>query len=115
MSAMQQTFRRGSPGEERTSTVAEVEAREALYVAGGGRRRLVANNLSVLAYTRGFTLWHYRAGDTLLRTVRERGFFDDALEMFVPGDMVMVSAADGGTVLLIASTSGGEAITMPLS
>lgn len=70
-------------------------------------------NLSVLAYAQGFTLWHYRASTLPLRRVGERGFFDDAADMFASGDMVLVSAADGGRVLFVTTTAGGVA-TAPL-
>ncbi len=68
-------------------------------------------NLSVLAYAQGFTLWHYRAAASPLARVGEHGFFDDAAEMFAAGDMVLVSAADGGRVLFVTTTMGGVATT----
>ncbi len=71
-------------------------------------------NLSVLAYAQGFTLWHYRADALPLRDVGEHGFFDEAAEMFAAGDMVMVSATDGGRVLFVTATAAGVA-TAPLS
>ncbi len=71
-------------------------------------------NLSVLAYAQGFTLWHYRAGTAQLGRVAEKGFFDDAADMFAAGDMVMVSAAEGGRVLFVSSTEAGVA-TAPLA
>lgn len=72
-------------------------------------------NLSVLAYAQGFTLWHYRAGVALLSRVAEKGFFDDAADMFAAGDMVLVSAAEGGRVLFVTGTEGGNVVTAPLS
>ena len=71
-------------------------------------------NLSVLAYAQGFTLWHYRAGAAALDRVAEKGFFDDAADMFAAGDMVMVSAAGGGRVLFVTGTEAGVA-TAPLA
>ena len=71
-------------------------------------------NLSVLAYAQGFTLWHYRAGVAALDAVAARGFFDDAADMFAAGDMVMVSAVEGGRVLFVTATEGGVA-TAPFS
>jgi hypothetical protein len=58
-------------------------------------------NLSVLAYANGFTLWHYKAADDAQRTVASEGFFADAGDMLAAGDMVMVSASDGGRVLCV--------------
>ena len=75
--------------------------------------RVAIRNLSVLAYAQGFTLWHYRAGASALDRVAERGFFNDAADMFAVGDMVMVSAAGGGRVLFIAGVEG-DVTTSPL-
>ena len=59
-------------------------------------------NLSVLAYAQGFTLWHYKAAATPLAEVCARGFFEGAADMLAAGDMVLVSAADGGRMLFAA-------------
>ncbi|MCW3476587.1 hypothetical protein [Limobrevibacterium gyesilva] len=63
-------------------------------------------NLSVLAYAQGFTLWHYKAGAATLADAAADGFFDDATDMLAAGDMLMVSARDGGRVLFVAGTQG---------
>ena len=76
--------------------------------------RLAIRNLSVLAYAMGFTLWHYRAGASDLSQVAEPGFFNDASDMFAPGDMLLVSAAEGGRVLFVTATAGGV-VTAPLA
>lgn len=60
-----------------------------------------ASSLSVLAYAQGFTLWHYRAPQMRLGTVSSDGFLQDAADMLAPGDMVLVSAGDGGRVLYV--------------
>lgn len=70
-------------------------------------------SLSVLAYANGFTLWHYRADAGGLPTVATSGFFDPAADMLVTGDMVLVSAPEGGRVLVVASGEAGIA-TAPL-
>ncbi len=57
-------------------------------------------DLAVLAHARGFTLWLYRA-----RSVRDvvcTGFFDDAARLVASGDMIMVSASNGGQVFQLA-------------
>jgi hypothetical protein len=64
-------------------------------------------NLSVLAYAQGFTLWHYKAGSDHLSDVTLPGFFDGAADMLAGGDMLMVCASDGGTILSL--TPGEEA------
>ena len=68
-------------------------------------------NLSVLAYAQGFTLWHYRAGRAGLDRVAHQGFFNEAADMFAAGDMVLVSAADGGRVVFVTATEGAVATT----
>jgi hypothetical protein len=66
-------------------------------------------NLSVLAYAQGFTLWHYKGGAATLEQAGTHGFFDDASDMLEPGDIMMVSAADGGRLLFVAAISNGVA------
>ena len=58
-------------------------------------------NLSVLAYAQGFTLWHYKAPKSALESLGKPGFFDHAADMFTAGDMVMMSARDGGRVAFV--------------
>ncbi len=70
-------------------------------------------NLSVLAYAQGFTLWHYKAEDEL-ESVSLSGFFDPAADMVSAGDMMMVSATNGGRVLCLAPQDGGLS-AVPLS
>ena len=65
-------------------------------------------NLSVLAYAQGFTLWHYKADETL-RQLAEPGFFDQAADVLTSGDLMMVSAADGGSVLCLRPKDQGIA------
>lgn len=55
-----------------------------------------AQNLSVLAYANGFTLWHYTTAD-LATDVDTDGYFDDAVEMLRVGDMVMANVDSDGT------------------
>jgi hypothetical protein len=71
-------------------------------------------NLSVLAYANGFTLWHYKAGRDRLVQVEKLDFFADAADMLAEGDIMMISAADGGRILTVASGTGGEVATGPL-
>jgi hypothetical protein len=62
-------------------------------------------NLSVLAYAQGFTLWHYKAAGLKLDSTQRPGFFNSAADMITSGDMMLVSAADGGCVLFVAQAS----------
>ncbi len=74
--------------------------------------------LSVLAYANGFTLWHYAApdqpaADGETASVCRPGYFDAAADMLRAGDMILVSAIDGGravgaaVVLVVASDDAG--------
>jgi hypothetical protein len=67
-------------------------------------------NLSVLAYANGFTLWHYKAStDKLIQTAKP-GYFADAADLLAEGDMVMLSAAEGGKIAAI--TGQGKSIAL---
>lgn len=64
------------------------------------------NNLSVLAYANGFTLWHYKTTDTAA-TVDTTGYFNTASEMLRVGDMILANnAASHGIFVVNANTSG---------
>lgn len=58
-------------------------------------------NLSVLAYTDGFTLWHYKAGADTKADVARQDFFSGAGDMLTRGDLIVVSAADGGRMMCV--------------
>ena len=72
-------------------------------------------NLSALAYANGFTLWHYKTGKDRLNQVEKPDFFADAADMLAEGDMMMVSAPDGGRIVTIASGTTGEIATARLA
>src|SRR5258708_7247346 len=71
-------------------------------------------NLSVLAYAQGFTLWHYKGATIALADTHAAGFFDGAGDMLASGDMLMVSARDGGRVGFVAQ-AGGRVSLAPLA
>ncbi len=70
-------------------------------------------NLSVLAYANGFTLWHYKTGGDAMPSVQSPGYFDEAVDMLSSGDMLLVSAPEGGKVVCVAA-SEGRLFTAPL-
>jgi hypothetical protein len=72
-------------------------------------------NLSVLAYANGFTLWHYKAGKDRLDTVTTGNYLADAADMLTAGDMIMISAADGGRVVCVALSDLQTVVTAPLA
>ncbi|HEY8288592.1 MAG TPA: hypothetical protein VIG49_04930 [Acetobacteraceae bacterium] len=71
-------------------------------------------NLSVLAYANGFTLWHYKAGKDRLEMVASGNYLAAASDMLSVGDMVMVTAADGGRVLCVSLADVETVMTAPL-
>jgi hypothetical protein len=64
-----------------------------------------------LAYANGFTLWHYKAGPDPLEEVGGQGFFADAADMLTAGDMIMISAQNGGRLAAVADAHGLPALT----
>ena len=70
----------------------------------------VAKNLSVLAYSNGFTLWHYTTSDAA-NTVDTAGYFNAAADMIRVGDIVLANTDTGGTakagLLLVSANAGG--------
>jgi hypothetical protein len=75
----------------------------------GNPMAFAIRNLSVLAYANGFTLWHYKAGSDDPKIVGGAGYFSDASDMLTAGDMVMVSAQEGGRMLCVVPGAGGLA------
>ena len=63
-------------------------------------------NLSVLAYAQGFTLWHYTIRGGALADAGPSGYVDDAIGMLASGDMLMVTATDGGRILFVTAAQG---------
>ncbi|WP_206201905.1 hypothetical protein [Terasakiella sp. SH-1] len=68
-------------------------------------------NLSVLAYSNGFTLWHYATVDTAA-VVDTNGYFNEAADMLRTGDMVMANVDTDGTpaagIFLVSSSTGSN-------
>jgi hypothetical protein len=71
-------------------------------------------NLSVLAYAQGFTLWHYASKGDPLADVAGQGFFNPAADLLAGGDMMLISAPDGGRASLVHASSG-QVSTLSLS
>jgi hypothetical protein len=64
-------------------------------------------DLSVLAYANGFTLWHYKTAADDQNCTTQPGFFDAAGDMLAAGDMMMISARDGGRMVCIVPGPAG--------
>jgi hypothetical protein len=72
-------------------------------------------NLSVCSYCNGFTLWHYKSYNDSLDVISSPGYFIDACDMVTAGDMIIVSAKDGGRILFVASADINAVTLAPLS
>ncbi|PPQ36771.1 hypothetical protein [Rhodopila globiformis] len=72
-------------------------------------------NLSVLAYANGFTLWHYKSGKDRLEAISGNNYLADAADMLTPGDLIMVTAADGARILCVTLADVETVVTAPLS
>ncbi len=71
-------------------------------------------NLSVLAYANGFTLWHYKTSEDTLPVITLSNYFIDGYDMLSVGDMIMVTAFDGGSVRMVNFVASDQVITRPL-
>eukprot|EP01037_Dinobryon_pediforme_P001988 gene1988-2024_t len=71
-------------------------------------------NLSVLAYAQGFTLWHYKHLGKCLADVGKAQFFDLASAMLASGDMILISAKDGGRCAVV-SVAGNAVHLCPMA
>lgn len=58
----------------------------------------IATNLSALSAANGFTLWHYRTTDSRTET-EAAGYFAPVAERLRVGDIILVQANDGTTML----------------
>ncbi|MCE2510391.1 MAG: hypothetical protein J4G10_05375 [Alphaproteobacteria bacterium] len=66
-------------------------------------------DLSVIGYANGFTLWHYTTEDAAA-AVDTAGYFDAAVDVLRVGDMILANVATGGTmaagIFLVSSNTG---------
>lgn len=72
-------------------------------------------NLSVLAYANGFTFCHYKSTKDTLAEIGASNYFLDAGDMLSPGDMIAVTASDGGKIIIVTESDGSITNTAPLS
>lgn len=66
-----------------------------------------SNHLSVVAFAKDFTLWHYRSGDTTI----DEGYFDGAEDLLANGDLILANLGAGSEsrvgVYLVTSNAAG--------
>lgn len=71
----------------------------------------LANDLSVLAYANGFTLWHYKSDDTNA-VVTANDYFNNASEMLRVNDLIMANVDVDGTpatkIYIVTGNAGGD-------
>lgn len=68
-----------------------------------------SKNLSVLAYSNGFTLWHYKASDTKT-VVGASGYFNKVSNIFNAGDVIFASLGTTSkeiVMYVVSSVAGG--------
>lgn len=70
--------------------------------------RFSIRRLHVATYADGFTVWVYRDREARLDDVIVPGFFNCAGDAFNVGDWIMVSASDGGRILVVIQA--GDAV-----
>jgi len=68
---------------------------------------MISKNLSVLAYSNGFTIWHYKSPDAAEK-VESGGYFAPVAGIFNAGDIIFISFGDGDGRRSAAYTTGPE-------
>ena len=62
-------------------------------------------NLSVIAYANGFTLWHYKANETLT-AITTSGYFSPVSSLMKTGDIMLINGSNGTTIKSLAVADG---------
>ncbi|MFN7000633.1 MAG: hypothetical protein ACK4ST_11500 [Elioraea tepidiphila] len=68
----------------------------------------VPNNLAVLSYAAGFTLWTYATVEDSVGAVLGAGYFDDARTYVRADDLILLNAADGARILRVVAHDGAR-------
>ena len=69
-------------------------------------------SLSVLAYANNFTLWHYTTKD---EDVTSSGYFDKAIDMLCPNDLIIANVDTEGTpatIFYVVAPTDGSSISV---
>ena len=66
-------------------------------------------NLSVMAYANGFTLWHYKANETL-SAITTSGYFSSVNTLMNTGDIILINGSNGTTIKSISVSDGVVAV-----
>lgn len=68
----------------------------------------VPNNLAVLSYAAGFTLWTYATVEDSVGVVLGEGYFDEARTYVRADDLIFLNAADGARILRVVANDGAR-------
>ena len=68
----------------------------------------VPNNLAVLSYTAGFTLWTYATAEDSVAATLAAGYLDDARTHLRTDDVILLNAIDGARILRVTSNDGAR-------
>jgi hypothetical protein len=71
-------------------------------------------NLSVLDYTNGFTLWHYKSIKDTKQQIGGANYFAPGADMLSDGNMIIFNARDGHGMLVVTLADTETAITAPM-
>ncbi|MCL2439721.1 MAG: hypothetical protein FWD15_04395 [Alphaproteobacteria bacterium] len=55
---------------------------------------MITKNLTVIGYSNGWTLWHYKSEDDK-KTIEADGYFAKVKNILAPGDMMIVLFVNG--------------------
>jgi hypothetical protein len=62
-------------------------------------------NLSVIAYANGFTLWHYKANETMT-AISTSGYFSPVNTLMKTGDIILINASNGTAIKSLTVAEG---------
>jgi hypothetical protein len=62
-------------------------------------------NLSVIAYANGFTLWHYKANETMT-AISTSGYFSPVATLMRTGDIILINASNGTAIKTLSVAEG---------
>lgn len=75
----------------------------------------VPNNLAVLSYAAGFTLWTYASVEDDVAAVLADGYFDGARTYLRSDDVILLNGTDGARILRVASNDGVRVAVVSLA
>ncbi|MDE6223922.1 MAG: hypothetical protein K2M23_00415 [Alphaproteobacteria bacterium] len=73
-----------------------------------------SKNLSVLAYSNGFTLWHYKTDDAKT-VVGASGYFNKVSNIFNAGDVIFASLGNTSKEMVMYTVSSVESGVVSVS